>query len=61
LLQAAFIAAWHAGNPVALFLEDTSVKKLSTWTKPMIEVTSINLAKYYAVNNGDEGGAEHRS
>ena len=34
---------------------------MKTWTKPTIEVTSINLAKYYAVHSVDEGAAEHRS
>ena len=34
---------------------------MKIWIKPTIEVTSINLAKYYAVNSLDEGAAEHRS
>ena len=31
------------------------------WTKPTIEVTSINLAAYYHVQNPDAGGAFHNS
>jgi len=31
------------------------------WTKPNIDVTSVNLAKYYHVANTDQGQAEHRS
>ena len=30
-------------------------------TKPTIDVTSINLAKYYHVSSSDQGAAEHRS
>ena len=37
------------------------MKKISTWTKPTINVTSINAASYYAVHSVDEGAAEHRS
>lgn len=31
------------------------------WSKPTIDVTSVNLAKYYHVANTDQGGALHRS
>lgn len=31
------------------------------WTKPTIDVTSVNLAKYYHVSSTDQGAAQHRS
>ena len=31
------------------------------WTKPTIDVTAVNLAKYYHVAHTDAGGALHRS
>lgn len=31
------------------------------WTKPTIDVTSVNLAQYNHVSSTDAGGALHRS
>jgi hypothetical protein len=41
-------------------MEDTTLTKL-IWTKPTLDVTTINQAAYYSLINTDEGGAEHKS